>query len=315
MARVPDAPWPCAAAAFACAGFGGRACAWPVGGLALPPVRGAGDAGPPVGAGLFPLDPGPAGTGLPCLDPVPSPCRIAMCFFRASSRILLYVASLPGTASNHDRRCSAVILNTSVQLVTFGTPAAVEEGVPARDVVRLTPGLGVLAADATGVAPVGLTGGRTAPVGRTTGFVVGGGRGVAPLGVPVLGGLASGGAVGCRFGRGCADVGAADLCGTAPGRGGGGLAAVLCCPAVTAGEAAAAPAFGAGLALGDSVVPVPCGGMAGLIDGGSDANGLGMLFVLYHASIAGLLSLSRSRSWKGERSHGCNDGRITSSVY
>jgi hypothetical protein len=91
------------------------------------------------------------------------------------------------------------MLNTSVQLVTFGTPAAaaalLAEGVPAREVVRLTPGLGVFAAEADGVAvPAGLTGGLTAPVGLTAGLVATG-RGAAPVG-PAFGGLASGGAVG-----------------------------------------------------------------------------------------------------------------------
>ena len=215
-----------------------------------------------MGAGLFPLDPGPAGTGLPCRDPWPSPCRIAICFFRASSRILLYVASLPGTASNHARRCSAVMLNTSVHDVT--------EGVPAREVLvgpsaAAEPGLGVLVAG--GRAP--------GTAGRTEGFTATGGRAAAAA-AAVAGGLASGGAVGCKpgLGGGCVCPGGGGRCGTAPGRGAGLVASAgVLVVVVVAGDAT----FGAGLARGDSVALVAARGMAGLMDGGRDANGLGML--------------------------------------
>jgi hypothetical protein len=49
---------------------------------------------------------------------------------------------------------------------------------------------------------------------------------------------------------------------------------------------------GAGLDRGEFAALVPCAGMAGLMDGGSVKNGLGMLFALYHVSIAGRLSRS-----------------------
>lgn len=100
----------------------------------------------------------------------------------------MYVASLPGTASNHERRCSAVMLNTSVQLVTFGTEP---EGVPVREAWPLTPGLGVLVADAVGVAVVVGFPATAAPGGR-----IPGGLTAALEGAAVVGGRASGGAVG-----------------------------------------------------------------------------------------------------------------------
>lgn len=96
------------------------------------------------------------------------------------------------------------MLNTSVQLVTFGTFAdeAVDDGVPVR-----VGGAPVLELEATvvdapeggGLAACGLTpgGGLTAPAAG------GGGRADAAVGVPTLAGLASGGAVGWRFGRAC----------------------------------------------------------------------------------------------------------------
>lgn len=149
-----------------------------------------------------------------------------------------------------------------------------------REAWPLIPGLGVLAADPVGVAvPVGfdvaIAGGR-APAG----FAAFEGTAV------VVGGLASGGAVGCRFGRTgfaiCAGAGGRVA---APGRGGGGLAAFGVEEAVTVG----CP-DGAGLDRGELAALVAGTGIAGLMDGGSVKNGLGRLFALYHASIAGLRS-------------------------
>lgn len=138
---------------------------------------------------------------------------------------------------------------------------------PARELLAPSadPGLGVL-----------VVGGR-APgnAGRTEGFTAAGGRAVVVVVVVAVvpaGGLASGGAVGCSPGLGGGSVCPGGRCGTAPGRGAG-LAAGAGVLVVVAGEAA----FGAGQARGDSVALVAARGMAGLIDGGRDANGLGML--------------------------------------
>lgn len=96
------------------------------------------------------------------------------------------------------------MLNTSVQLVTFGTFAVfevVDEGVPVRVGGAPVLELGVTVVEAPGAG--GLAAGGLTPGGGLAALAAaGGGRADAnvPLGTPALAGLASGGAVGWRFG-------------------------------------------------------------------------------------------------------------------